>query len=273
MSPRRSGRVRAAGLLAAGATSAAWWWIRQSPVAADPAWTRHNFRDREVSLLLGPAVAVGVTIGAATAAPKSRRMAVAAAVGVIGLVGAYDDRYGDSHARGLRGHLTALRQGRVTTGLIKLVTMAGVSTLSSARQSRNPIDVALGTVLVAGSANLVNLFDLRPGRAAKVTGAAAAVLSRVGPAPARAVAAAAGGAASAGLVPDLRERAMLGDCGAGALGATIGWSLAVRPSRLTRLAAAAGVVGATLASERTSFSAVIEANPVLHRLDLLGRAR
>jgi hypothetical protein len=66
---------------------------------------------------------------------------------------------------------------------------------------------------------------------------------------------------------------MLGDCGAGALGATLGWSLAMRPSRLTRIAAAAGVVGATLASERTSFSAVIEANPVLRRLDQLGRPR
>ncbi|HVT20895.1 MAG TPA: hypothetical protein VHE57_05870, partial [Mycobacteriales bacterium] len=80
-------------------------------------------------------------------------------------------------------------------------------------------------------------------------------------------------AAGAALVPDLQERAMLGDCGAGALGAAVGWSLAMRPSRITRIAAAAGVVGATLASERHSFSAVIDANPVLRRLDRLGRAK
>ncbi|HVS67473.1 MAG TPA: hypothetical protein VHE56_02890 [Mycobacteriales bacterium] len=272
MSRRRTGRVRAAGWLAAGGTAAAWWWIRQSPVAADPAWTRRNFRDREVSLLLGPAVAAGATLGIAAASPSPRRDAVLA-VSTIGLVGAYDDRYGDSHARGLRGHLAALRQGRVTTGLVKLATMGGVAALVSARQSRKPVDIALGTVLVAGSANLVNLFDLRPGRAAKVTAATAAVLSRIGPAPARAAAAAAGGAAGAGLLPDVREQAMLGDCGAGALGASLGWSLAMRPSRLTRLAAATAVVGATLASERTSFSAVIDANPVLRRLDQLGRAK
>ncbi|HVX68075.1 MAG TPA: hypothetical protein VHA79_00090 [Mycobacteriales bacterium] len=272
MTRRGSGRSRAVGVLAATGTAAAWWWVRQSPAGGDPAWTRRNFRDREVSLLLGPAVAAGATLGTAAATPGPRRAAVIA-VSAIGLVGAYDDRYGDSHARGLRGHLVALRHGRVTTGLVKLVAMGGVAAFSASRQSRKPVDIALGTVLVAGSANLVNLFDLRPGRAAKVTGATAALLSRVGPAPARAVAAAAGGAAAAGLFPDLREQAMLGDCGAGALGATLGWSLAMRPSRLTRLAAAAAVVGATLASERTSFSAVIDANPVLRRLDRLGRAK
>lgn len=272
MSRRRGGRVRAVGGLAAGGTAAGWWWLRQSAAGTDPAWNRRNFRDREVTLLLGPAVAAGATLGVAAASTSARRAAVLA-VGAIGLVGAYDDRYGDSHARGLRGHLVALRNGRVTTGMIKLVTMVGIAAWASSRHARKPVDVALDTVLIAGGANLVNLFDLRPGRAAKVTGAAAALLSRVGPEPARAAAAAAGGAASAALIPDLRERAMLGDCGAGALGATLGWSVVMRPSRLTRLAAVAGVIGATLASERTSFTAVIDANPVLRRLDRLGRAK
>lgn len=272
MSGHGSARVRAARLLAAGGTAAAWWWLRQSPVGTDPTWTRRNYRDREVSLLLGPAVAAGAALGVATAGPAPRRAAVLA-VSSIGLVGAYDDRYGDSHARGLRGHLAALREGRITTGLVKLVTMAGVAAFCTARRSRNAVDIALGTVLVAGSANLVNLFDLRPGRAAKVTTAAAAALSRIGPPPARAAAAAAGGAAAAALVPDVREQAMLGDCGAGALGAALGWSLALWPSRVARLAAASGLVATTLASERASFTAVIDANPVLRRLDLLGRAK
>lgn len=225
-----------------------------------------------MSLLLGPAAAAGAVVGLAAAVPSPRRNAVLA-VAAIGAVGAYDDRYGDSHARGLRGHLDALRHGRVTTGMVKLVTMAGVATAASGRQHRRPVDAALGTVLVAGTANLVNLFDLRPGRAAKVTGLAAYALSRVGDPAARAAAAAAGGAAAAALGPDVRETAMLGDCGAGALGAALGWSMAIRPSRIGRIAAAAGVVGATLASERTSFSAVIDANPVLRTVDRLGRAR
>jgi UDP-N-acetylmuramyl pentapeptide phosphotransferase/UDP-N-acetylglucosamine-1-phosphate transferase len=263
---------RAAGLLAGVTTAFAWRSLRSSGAAADQAWLRHNYRDREVSLLLGPAAAAGVVVGLAAAVPAPRRRAVLA-VAAIGLVGAYDDRYGDTHARGLGGHLDALRQGRVTTGMVKLLTMGGVAAAASHREHRKPIDAVLGTVLVAGTANLVNLFDLRPGRAAKVTTIAALALSRLGDPTARAVASVAGGAAGAALGPDVREHAMLGDCGAGALGATLGWSLATRPSRLGRIAAASGVVAATLASERTSFSAVIEANPVLRTVDGLGRVR
>jgi len=134
-----------------------------------------------------------------------------------------------------------------------------------------PVDVALGTILIAGSANLVNLFDLRPGRAAKVSLLAASVLRRTGDRPARCAAAVAAGAALAALPLDVREQAMLGDCGAGTLGAALGTSLAMRKSRLTRLIAATGVVGLTLASERVSFSSVIDSHSVLRRLDELGR--
>ncbi|HWA64782.1 MAG TPA: hypothetical protein VG899_00220 [Mycobacteriales bacterium] len=263
---------RLAGPVAGLTTAAVWRWLRSSPVAGDPAWRRQNFRDRDVSLLLGPAVTAGAVAGLAAAMPPPRRRALLS-VAAIGLVGAYDDRYGDSHARGLGGHLAALRDGRVTTGMVKLVTIGSVAAAASHRQHRKPVDAILGTVLVAGTANLVNLFDLRPGRAAKVTGLAAVALSRAGDPSARAIASVAGSTAAAALGPDVRESAMLGDCGAGTLGATLGWSLATRPSRLARIAAAGGVVAATLTSERTSFSAVIEANPVLRAIDGLGRVR
>ena len=64
---------------------------------------------------------------------------------------------------------------------------------------------------------------------------------------------------------------MLGDCGAGVLGATLGWSLATRRARWSRLLAAAAVTGLNLASERVSFSAVIDRQPVLRSIDRLGR--
>jgi hypothetical protein len=129
----------------------------------------------------------------------------------------------------------------------------------------------LGTVLVAGGANLVNLFDLRPGRAAKVSLIAAAALGGADSGPARGIAAVTAGAALAALPADLGERAMLGDAGAGTLGALLGWSASASGSRRRRAALAFGVIALTAASERVSFSAVIDAQPALRALDRLGR--
>lgn len=263
-SPRVAAGV--AGLAAGGA----WWWVQQLPPQSRERWTRRNFRDEEVTLLLGPAVAAGALAGLALVGPRPRTAALAL-VATAAAVGGYDDLYGDRHARGLGGHLRALRAGRVTTGMVKLVALVGSAGLAAATDRRTAVDVGLGTVLVAGSANLVNLFDLRPGRAAKVAAAAGVGLARVGDRRARPVAAVAAGAALAALPSDLSERAMLGDCGAGVLGATLGWSLATRRARWSRLLAAGTVIGLNLASERVSFTAVIDAHPVLRAFDQAGR--
>ena len=64
---------------------------------------------------------------------------------------------------------------------------------------------------------------------------------------------------------------MLGDCGANALGALLGLQLAATNSRAVRTAVLGAVTALTLASERVSFTAVIEATPGLRELDRLGR--
>ena len=65
---------------------------------------------------------------------------------------------------------------------------------------------------------------------------------------------------------------MLGDCGANALGAGLG-TAAAGSSRTVRLAVLIVVVALNLVSERYSFTALIEANPLLRRIDRLGRPR
>jgi hypothetical protein len=126
----------------------------------------------------------------------------------------------------------------------------------------------LTTGLVAGTANLVNLLDLRPGRATKA-GALLALPLLAGPA--GGLAAGPLGASVAVLPADLDERVMLGDCGANALGAVLGLRLAAGPSRSGRAAALAVVTALTLASEKVSFTRVIESTPGLRELDRLGR--
>jgi hypothetical protein len=64
---------------------------------------------------------------------------------------------------------------------------------------------------------------------------------------------------------------MLGDTGANSAGALIGTAVVARTGLRGRLLALAVVTALTLASERVSFTKVIEATPGLRELDALGR--
>jgi UDP-N-acetylmuramyl pentapeptide phosphotransferase/UDP-N-acetylglucosamine-1-phosphate transferase len=237
-------------------------------VATDDAdqWQRSNYRGARVSLAGGPTVAIGALTGAANQS-SAAAFACGASAAVLGL---YDDLYGDSHARGLGGHVRALSQGRVTTGMVKLSGLVTAAALTSALEHRRPGRIVTDAMLVAGCANLVNLLDLRPGRALKSVAAAGAVTaSREGVA--GAVAAACAGAAVAALPADLNEEVMIGDCGANALGAMLGWSIARGFGATGRAVALTAVIAMTLVSERVSFTAFIEATPWLRALDEWGR--
>ena len=240
-------------------------------------WRRTNHAGDPVTLLEGPvaagAVLVGCGVEALRGAPATRTGAVALAAAGAGLVGAYDDLAGTAEARGFRGHLAALRRGRVTSGTVKIVGV-GLTGLAAAvlvargrpgvSATGRLVDVGVDTALVAGTANLVNLLDLRPGRAAKAVVLLAGPLAACGGGPAL-------GAALGSLPTDLAARSMLGDCGANALGAATATAAAATLPRPVRLLALAGVAALNLASERVSFTAVIARTPVLARLDGLGR--
>lgn len=276
-----SRRLRA-GVVAAGATAAAFQALLSSPPGGSARWGRTNHRGEPLTLLEGPAYAVGAVTGVLLGPGSDARTRVAATLATAGAagLGAYDDLAGDASNRGLRGHLRALRRGELSTGAVKVAGLAVTGLLAAATSpprsqealpgAGRAVDVALSGALVAGTANLVNLFDLRPGRALKaVSGLGLLTVVRGGPG--GRLAAAAVGAAVASLPADLEERAMLGDTGANAAGALLGLAWVRGLSRPTRLLALAAVTGLTLASERVSFSAVIDRTPILRAIDGLGR--
>jgi UDP-N-acetylmuramyl pentapeptide phosphotransferase/UDP-N-acetylglucosamine-1-phosphate transferase len=246
------------------------------------AWDRTNFRGRTVSLAGGPAMAAAATASAAVGA-GSGPLAAATLIagGGAGAIGWYDDIVGgrsEHQAKGFRGHLAALRDGRVTSGLAKIVGV-GVAGLTAAalveagageRRGglRSAINVALGGGVIAGTANLVNLLDLRPGRALKA-GTLAATAMAAGPA--GGIVAGPIGAAISVAPADLGEAVMLGDAGANAYGALIGLAAVTRTGPWRRAAILAGLGALTAASEKVSFTKVIEATPVLREIDALGR--
>ncbi|XCB30158.1 hypothetical protein RQN30_01555 [Arcanobacterium hippocoleae] len=138
----------------------------------------------------------------------------------------------------------------------------------------------IDTVIIAGSANLLNLLDLRPGRALKagvIFVLPAMLLGRsnagnANHAPELSLGLIA--VSAAGLPKDLKGETMLGDLGANALGGAIGVLIAdaCNVSKTAKLGAAAVLVGLTALSEKISFSQIIENTPVLREFDQLGRA-
>jgi UDP-N-acetylmuramyl pentapeptide phosphotransferase/UDP-N-acetylglucosamine-1-phosphate transferase len=247
--------------------------------APESVWQRTNYRGRTVSLVGGPSLAAAATVSAAAGAPSvvAALAAVTAGLGA-GAVGLYDDLVGQRPrqrlAKGFHGHLAALRRGEVTSGVVKIVGVGAVGSAAAflldlrGPAGRRVPHVLLGAGVIAGSANLVNLLDLRPGRALKVGIMAGAPLAvgRTGGLAAGPV------GACAGLLPsDLQERTMLGDGGANALGALLGVALAARCGPRGRAAALAVLVALTAASERVSFTRVIAATPVLREIDRWGR--
>jgi UDP-GlcNAc:undecaprenyl-phosphate GlcNAc-1-phosphate transferase len=266
----------AAGVTAAGAARLAYAALNQRPPGGARTWSRTNHRGESLTLLEGPGVAVGAIVGALAQAALgpaksgTARSGAAVAVAVAGAgaaaFGAYDDLAGSGDRRGFRGHLSALRQGEVTTGAVKLGGIGATGMLSAALAGGSPVDVVINAGLVAGGANLLNLFDLRPGRAIKVAVASGVLIAAGGGA--RVAAPLAAGVSLLG--EDLGERAMLGDCGANTLGAMLGAAAAGLP-RPARIALLAGITGLTAASEKVSFTKVIDPPPPLRWLDWGGR--
>jgi hypothetical protein len=245
---------------------------RLSPDPPIAGWRRPNYRGQDVSLTTGLTASLGVLAGAAVGAGPRRVPAVIAGMAAA-LAGGYDDlrapRAEQPGDKGLAGHLAAARSGRLSGGTVK-VAVIGAASLVAARampESGRSSRTLLRAGLIAGTANLVNLLDLRPGRAGKVV-AVAGLAGLAGEA--RALAAAVAGASVAALPEDLCEHGMLGDLGANALGAVLGVRLAALAPR-RRMIAAAVVGGLTLASERISFSRVIDSVAALRWFDHLGR--
>ena len=192
-----------------------------------------------------PLVGALVALGGGKAPTRVR-----AGVAAISLLGLADDLWSGPE-RGFRAHLA---KGS-STGVAKAVGIPLVA-LATTRSLRK-------ATLVALAANVLNQLDTRPGRALKAFLAGAALVR--GPAKSYVPIAVL-------LAPyDLREMTMLGDAGANALGALLGFGSVSKLTARGQLFAIAALAGLTAAGEARSLGELIERTPVLSRLDRLGR--
>ncbi|EEH64187.1 hypothetical protein HMPREF0044_0476 [Gleimia coleocanis DSM 15436] len=262
--------------LAATATAAVTTVLVQEKLRFHPALQRTNHAGNTVTLATGPALSAGLVAGNLVAG----NFAAASALAATGTAGLYDDvdqgeHDGEQIAKGLKGHFNALRNGYISTGVLKVAVIgasAGTYALYRAVKSSKPVpqrvvECFVDTALIAGCANLGNLFDLRPGRALKVAVIASILNAGV-----------AGAQVSLTLATmavvteeDLAGKAMLGDAGANPLGMMVGMQSANIKCLPVKTAVCGLVVGLNVLSEKVSFTKVIENTPVLHKLDMLGR--
>ena len=174
--------------------------------------------------------------------------------------------------RGLRAHVRSLRSGRVTTGIVKIIVIAGSAVVVVTLQPDRPGYAAVcGVVLLAASANVWNGLDVVPGRALKAFVVPALVFLLWGDVPCAPLIPGLLVAVVVVLPFDLRELAMLGDGGANLLGFCAGLALYdVLPDPWV-VAAAAIAVALNVIADTVSFSRVIERTAPLRWVDALGR--
>ena len=189
----------------------------------------------------------------------------------FGFLGLVDDLVAVGNDRGFRGHLGALRHGRVTTGLLKLVGGVCVAVVLVATPGfKTGRTLLVDGVLIALAANLGNLLDRAPGphdqgRGRRVCAARVRAGRRARPVSRSRWS----WAPRSGLLgDDLRERLMLGDTGANVIGAVLGLARRARHERDHAPDRDGGCSSRlNVAAELVSFSTVIDRVPPLRWLD------
>ncbi|GAA1366739.1 hypothetical protein [Brevibacterium luteolum] len=243
---------------------------------------RTNHAGETVSLIEGPAAAVGATTVAIFADPLPHRLAATLATTAAGVLGAVDDFAESGSEKGLRGHLSALARGEVTTGGLKILGISASSVVAAligrdadelfgSQIAGSLADAVLAGGVIAGTANLINLLDLRPARALKASATLAGIGLLAGCGAALVLTGGSLGVVAAAFADDAAGLTMLGDTGANALGSLLGTAAALDASRTELALSLALLAGLTLASEKVSFTEIIESTPGLRELDAWAR--
>ena len=253
---------------------------------------RRNFQGRDIPASVGAGFALMAMLQAPFAAllpewhfPAAKMMEMLAVCCGFGVLGLLDDLAQSRERGGISGHLKKLGgSGRISTAVMKaffgLALCFGVRITLGVRGGW--ISVVVDTLIIALSANAVNLLDVKPGRAIK--GFVFAMFLLVG----GSLALQHGGGAATVLpgtlvllVPfalwalaswpyDLGCRAMMGDAGSNVLGAALGLAAVWELSFVSRIVVLSLLVVYHVVCEVGSLSAIIHSVPPLRWADNFG---
>jgi UDP-N-acetylmuramyl pentapeptide phosphotransferase/UDP-N-acetylglucosamine-1-phosphate transferase len=198
----------------------------------------------------------------------------------LGLLGLADDILKDDQEKGFRQHLKRLWQGKLTSGGLKAVfgfLFSIIFAIGIWITTGEAWWLLVPRILVGAlSPNILNLFDLRPGRAIKVLLFGFFLLFitsliKSGLNPMLYLIASIIGGVLAYFPLDLQARGMLGDTGANFLGGVFGGIVVLDGSIDLLLIVLMVLIILQIIAEKVSFTKIIEENKFLKFIDDLGR--
>lgn len=191
---------------------------------------------------------------------------------LMGIVGLLDDLIGDEKIKGFKGHIKSFFKGKLTTGGLK----AGIGFFSALFIaiiiSKNLSEVIVNTLIIGLFTNLINLFDLRPGRSIKVfllfslIMLFTSIISEY-----NFIFYSFFGVLTIYFPLDLKAKSMMGDVGSNTLGLTLGIYCAMTHTLGLKLVYLILLLITHILAEKLSFTEIIENNIFLDFLDNLGR--
>ena len=185
--------------------------------------------------------------------------------------GILDDIIGNRDVSGLKGHFKSLLNGKLTTGGFKALFGGFIGLVISIAISKNIYDIVINTLIIALSTNLMNLLDLRPGRAIKGYLLISIVLLFTLGEYTRNLLLLIFPNVIAYFNQDLKAKAMMGDTGSNVLGISIGILFVMGYPLKVRLICLAFLIFIHILTEKYSLTKIIENNKFLNFIDKLGR--
>jgi UDP-N-acetylmuramyl pentapeptide phosphotransferase/UDP-N-acetylglucosamine-1-phosphate transferase len=195
-------------------------------------------------------------------------LSVMAAMWALGIL---DDIFGSREVGGFKGHFKKLiYERKLTTGAVKAIGGGIVGIVAGWFISDGEIIRWIPAALIIPlSANILNLVDLRPGRAVAVffLGLGVTYIGAHGGLAAPSIVGAIAIVTAAWGIVDSRGRAMMGDSGSNALGAALGVTIALNTGLIFQIVAIVVIIAIHLYSEKHSISKLIDGNFVLRAID------
>jgi len=189
------------------------------------------------------------------------------------LSGFIDDFLGENQTKGFRGHINMLLSGRLTTGVLKIFIGIAIGFIASVVHYSDIWDIGFHTILFALTMNIINLLDLRPGRAIKgflITVTLIMIFTGLNelwlllPVITAMII----------YIPgEMKEKYMMGDTGSNLLGGILGLYV-IRISQINvKLIVFFALVLLHVFGEFYSISKIIDAIPILRSIDDIGRIK